>query len=630
MPHRQDYATTNSFDSFPHRSERQKKLWQQQVTQELRQNPQLTTDFEATQDSQTTELKKRTAFDPFSVFREFALQNWNPEHQQDVKRLQQQLQEIFKTDLQVFVEEHFRLQYQSRQLEFNPEDFFNSMLASCAQNDRKELALLKQADSYQAYRLHFIRFHRSLLEHQQVKKMQQVVDNIFREKLFTKVLAGDVFGPTTKEDLNTLGFKPTVALPEIIHQGRLVALGLTSDEEVFVSPRFGLAMPANAYVHPGNQAYANTYQIVAKLDHQGQPVKYWLLSDHYYSDLSLNELQAVLNDWQLNSPAAPQENSSGLPEEIIMSAVDSLPSRYTHQKPFLTFINLATKLQKEAQLSPELVLDQQTTVTGKVKNRQQDIDMAAALLTEILLTELALCRYLPPRHDYVGEVLQSAFEMVVLPLIVDRDLHYTPDLYQEIKSNYHRVWVEYKLTGVDPFEDDWATKQAKTSQIHQVFAQSSLTALDQPAMQQSFGDDEVFVRQLEATKKDPSLVDFGNLMLVFSSLPEAIQGVASCAACAGGMFGGLKNTGGASTSTTGLQGDLAGSGSSGWGMYSNLSGQAPPDFTQINGKDIFDHRLGNFANGSYSTASNAVQAFEGTIAAGDFLNFIISPAWVYR
>lgn len=611
-----------------------RSLWPQLIQQELQQNPNLLTDWSAiTNNPEVQQHKDRTAFNLLSNFLEHARHNWHPEDLQNYRQTSYQLQQKLTEELQVFVEEHHRLQYQARQLEFKPGEFFSDMLHSCEQNNRKEKVLLDEAyqnGNYQKWRVHYIRYQRALLEYQQVQQMQQLTQQIIKKQQFTALPAPNLLGPVTKTDLEQHGFKLPVTNPYIIHPGRLDKLNLQPDEVIWASPRFGLSMPANGYVHPGNQAYANTYQIIAKLDEQQQPVQYWLLSDHYYSDLSLQQLEQIMQHWQLQPRQKPNQAdqnyqpTTNLPEQLIMSVVDTLPLEYQQQKPFLTFLEISAKLQKDAQLTPELFISQQNESQQQINQKTDSLPQAAAFLTQIILMELSLCHYLPQRQEYVGQALQEAFEMAVVPLISNQNIEFNNDLYAELLSTYHQVWVLYKLGDIDPLTADVEQTQAATEKAYHLLAQTKPQAAH---LHHHFESDQVFVQQVKQ-QQNPLWDSFHNALYLLSSLPT--NQIFSCAQCAGGSFGGLINK------VAGVNNQVAATSASSSSKSGGLLGSqwwkntSPADkSTGLTGPAIWNEQLENFRQRTFANPGQALSNFQNRIPAGILATYFLTSESIF-
>jgi hypothetical protein len=587
----------------------QHQPWLQNLQRELLKNPQYCTTSPEIYSPQVQSETGQTQFDSFDYLRALAQQGLDPTHFENYQQLQSQLEQEVQRDLRVFLQEHYLLRHQSNVWELNPEAILDDWLASGEKAVAKARVRRDESPSESIWKTRHIKYRRFQLETQQIAQMKKLIAEFIEQHQWTTAPAAQILGETTPNELTKVGITFPKEFPDKqLHPGRLLELGLQPDAEVEVSPKFSLLMPANGFVHPGNLAYAVMYQVVRQQFSPGQ-FHYWLVSDHYYSQLSLEELQTTLEQWQ------PQKTAQKSPtEEMLMQVVETLPPSFTTTKPFLLFLQLAETLNKEVSLPGGYSFAfEQKHLSQHINKQDKNVKQASALLTQILLTELALCEYYPERQEFVGQILHDMFDKVVLALLHSTDGsqgEFTQEMYREILGLYNELYVSQNLGG-RPF----ATAPAETEHPQQ------------PTLAEVMADDRIYGKQERSAKKRFSeLAALNNLFLMsLTNIPNATQGIFSCAACAGGMFGKMRGVGqaasdgfsGAASSSRGFGGNLPwyASGLGGFGSQGDVLGRDLHRGVQ--------QRMDSFLTNTHSNAASAVGGFLSTISAGELGTFML-------
>jgi len=587
----------------------QHQSWLQNLQHELLRNPQYCTTSPEIYSPQVTSETGQTQFDSFDYLRALSQQGVDPTHFEDYQKLQTKLEQEVQRDLRVFLQEHYLLRHQSNVWELDPDAILDDWITSGEKAVSKARVRRDEAPSEAIWRTRHIKFHRFQLETKQIEQMKLLIQECIAQQKWTSVQADSVLGSTEPTELANLEVTfPKEFSQHPLHPGRLLELGLKPDDQIEISPKFTLMMPANGFVHPGNLAYAVVYQVV-RHQHSPRQFHYWLVSDHYYSQLSLEELQTTLEQW---IPTKATKKSPS--EEILMQVVEAMPPSFTTTKPFLLFLQLAETLNKEVSLPGGYSFAfEQKHLSQHINKQDNNLKQASALLTQILLTELAMCEYYPERQEIVGQILHDMFDKVVLALLHSTDGpqgEFTQEMYREILGLYNELYVSQAL-GQQPF--------STTAEKEQQAQQASLA--------KTMADETIYVRQERSAKKRFSeLAALNNLFLMsLTNIPNATQGIFSCAACAGGMFGKMRGVGqaasngvtGSANASRGLAGGIPwyASGFSGFHSHGDVLGR---DLH----RDV-QQRMGSFLSDTHSNASNAVGGFLNTISAGELGTFML-------
>lgn len=588
----------------------QHQPWLTQLQHELLKNPQFYTTSPRIYSPQVTSETGQTQFDSFDYLRSLAQQGLDPRRLADYQQLQAQLEQEVQRDLRVFLQEHYLLRHQSNTWDLDPDAILDDWLESGEKAVAKARVRRDQATSSEIWQTRHIKYQRFQLETAQITHMKQLIEDFIAERQWTTVTARSVCGESTQSELAAFGITFPRELPsEQLHPGRLTELGLKPNDQIEVSPKFTLMMPANGFVHPGNLAYAVVYQVVRHQSSPGQ-FRYWLVSDHYYSQLSLEELQQTLEAWLPGQ--TPQKSPT---EDLLMNVVAAMPPSFTTTKPFLLFLQLAEKLNKEVSLPGGYSFAfEQRHLSNHLNQQTNNLQQASALLTQIVLTELAMCEYYPQRQEYVGQILHDMFDKVVLALLHStQDTHgeFTQEMYREILSLYNEYYVADTLKQ-DP-QALWADSPVSDN------------TQEMSSFAQKMADDTVYAQQEKSAKrKFGEFAALNNLFLMsLTSIPNATQGIFSCAACAGGMFGKMVDLGQA-----GIQGASAGS-AVGRGLGGGLPWYLPEIGVgrgDVLGRDLhgnLSHRMSSFLTSTHQHASGAVGGFLSTVTAGELGTFML-------
>lgn len=206
------------------------------------------------------------------------------------------------------------------------------------------------------------------------------------------------------------------------------AYGLKTDETTLFGQRHAFSMPTNKIVYAEGMSYINVFQLAYLPERQLMLV----LTDQWYSELSLEQHRQVLREWE--NQVLPSKRD--LTESVIMQTIVTLPEELKHHSLFEIFQNLSIQYGKRT-LSKDGKTDYaalQQRGLGKVALQQQSIEQAATFLTQVLLTEYLVCLDHPEALAGLGVRLRDAFEFVAHPLFGGR-----PFAYKTTKESYFRT-----------------------------------------------------------------------------------------------------------------------------------------------------------------------------------------------
>jgi hypothetical protein len=570
-------------------SSKQQKLLQR-LQHQLSQDP----SFFTKPPPETKQFTDKTQFDVLDPFRQVAPEAIDLADLAEYQRWEAELEQIFQKDLTVFLQEHLFLRHQQNHLQIDTSNPLGDLLVSCQKAIDKAKVLFDAApDSLP----HLIRYQRFIQETQQVERLQKIIQEILDSQNYQAISAGTVLGPTTLTDLKSQGLEfPAHFRVTQLHAGRLKDLHCQAKDIIFASPKFTLVMPANGYVHPGNLAYGVVYQLVSKADDHGQPTEWYLVSDHYYSQLSYEELQQTLSWWlpQKSIPTHPTE-------QILMDIVEVMPPEFTVTKPFEIFLSLASRLQKDAALPGGYSFAfEQNSVSQHIQTQEIVLKRAATIMTKVLLTEVALCQYEPTRQEYVSQILQDIFATVVIGLqhasdTANLDLEaFANNLELEVIGRYHEIYFNQKL-GNDPGK-----------------AGSFFTS-HSPHSLHNMAHSQVYLEQQKGIAKHQKELDSRNNSLLLglaTLLPRSISGAVSCAMCGGGAFGGLRGLQSANALSSSATSATSGSfGTAPWWSSGSTSSQAQNSVLGHNIHQNFLDKMGSWLKDTHHSAADAFARF---------------------
>lgn len=606
----------------------QQRTWLRRLQEDIAQNPHYFSTSEDILSEPVQTETSQTQFDTLDYLRQLAQQELRPDHQAEYQFLRAQVNEQVFQDLQVFLREHYMLRHQSNVWPLDTESLLEDWIVSGEKAVDKARRKRDQATTEALWRTRHIKYERFHWETEQIRQLQTLMRQFLEDDAFTPLPAGEILGPSLSEELTSLGFTlPSLEKSEL-HPGRLAELGLQATDQIEVSPKFSLVMPANGFVHPGNLAYAVVYQVVRHQDQAGHQ-RYWLVSDHYYSQLAYEELATIINDW---SPETnhPVDTAQPLQEQLLMEVVSALPASFTRTKPFSLFLQLAEKLHKNVTLPGGYSFAfEQNHVTAELQRQTQNVRQAGAVLTQVLLSELALCEIYAERHEYVGQVLQDMFDKVILALLSVTDAatgDFSPAMVSEILTLYRKIYIEDLLQLPDFFASEEAShEQDLPQQIWLQHARRNPLALQHPSSLQDLADEAVYDRQAAGRQKHGTHLDMLNnlFLLSMTTVPNATKGLFSCAACAGGMFGKLRSLGGVESAAT--AGKSVGWAGKSLGFFPGVGeldsqGGFPGDPL---GRDTAQNINNSFLNRQFASARQAVGGFFNSLPAGELPTFFM-------
>lgn len=578
--------------------------------------------------SATYETYRNTArpeSDPVDTFRQEVKRPLNFSRRKEIRQAETRLTTQLEKDIQAILEEHRKLQYQSRIWPLNSADQEKNWPGLEHHSESKALAFLHSSKNYAEWKVNFIRYLRYRWENQQTDALQRFIDTHQDPKQLEETAPHQLLGGHTVRVLEKLDI-PFIAVDKdaVIHPGKLQALNIVETDQVLVSPKFYLAMPDNPFVHAGNRAYVNLYQVVAvRREGSTDSPEFFLLADFYYAPLSVEELSHISAQFLPQQPV-PQAAT----EQLILETTGVVPDEFTHAAPFELFLSMARSLKRDVALEsdPSLRFVQNQAENQEfIQQQKTNVHQGAALFSQILLTEYALSRYFPNRREYVGEVLYRTFEVVLIAVLTGQEL--THEKSQKILEEYRRTLVleVEKLSDRDVNWDSYSVRGKKARSHDEV--------------QDYFNQPDIHVQQQQAAWKNKELIEKGNLFMM--ALEPFIHGVAtgvpSCASCllgAAAKLGGVKAVP-SSMSAGSLSAGAGGAAGAGSGGFGNGSWFGSPGFMGMNGysggsagpwqdSSFLPGAIDSFLRRGFSSAGDAYGAFGGAfIHPNELLTYLM-------
>lgn len=589
----------------------QHRSWFRRFTRETRE---LSIEELFQKNNASYELYRNTArpeSDPLDIFRQEVQKPLDFSQREQIRQAQDRLTQQLEKDIQAVLEEHQKLQYQSRIWPLNSPHTENNWPGLERHSETKALSFLHAAQNYAEWKVCFIRYLRYRWENQQADKLQAFIAHFHKKESLTESLSAEnLLKGHTVGILDTLHI-PFIAADKnaVINPGKLQELNITGDERVLLSPKFYLAMPDNPFVHAGNRSYVNLYQVVA-IQRQGQTgLEYFLLADFYYAPLSLQELKEISEHFLPNQrlPESPSE-------QLILETTGILPDEFTNAPPFELFLEVANSLQRNVAIP---FVQTQARNQAFIAQQKSNVRRGAALFSQILLTEYALTQYLPQRKNYVSEVLSRTFEVILIAVFTGQEL--TAERSTQILHHYRKTLV-LDLEQLREDEVSWETfsvqrqKQSTTKEVQEFFSTPDLHA-----------------RQKDSVWKNRELLENANVFALALEpfITGAATGIPSCASCllgAASKLGGVKPIPGGTAATVATAGGTAQPGWSGGssGLPFSLGGYSGGSSRPWGSKGPFDTFLPDFLQKSFSSAGDAWNEFHSYIRPNDLLTYFLS------
>ncbi len=230
------------------------------------------------------------------------------------------------------------------------------------------------------------------------------------KKLYEEKLAPDL------ENIENWVSLSAQDLPFVVRQ----SLHISPEEEVFVGHKYGLLRPANLEVYPDGYSYINLYQLL----YIPRTKKVHLIEDFLYDELSAEDHQFLAEDWD---PTV--ETSENPTEKSLMDLCITLPEELRLLPGFSLFERALNTLQSEPGDALNISLrEKQQTRLGKLSSQEETLQTASTFLTQILITEYALCQEDSSLLNGLAQRLQVAFEMVAHPIVSGVEFQYKPSL----------------------------------------------------------------------------------------------------------------------------------------------------------------------------------------------------------
>jgi len=551
----------------------------------------------------------RPESDPTDVFRQEVKKPLNFSRREAVEQAKQRLTTTLEKDIQAVLEEHQKLEYQSRIWPLNSTNPIENWPGLGHHSETKAITFLHHSKNYAEWKVNFIRYLRYRWENQQADQLQSFLDTNLETNVQTVVQSQDLLGGHTVAVLDTLGIPYISANKNAnIDEGKLHTLGLKGDETVMVSPKFYLAMPDNPFVHAGNRSYVNLYQVVSIQRKGSSTWEQFLLADFYYAPLSLEELKKISEQFLPNSPISQHSEPT---EQLILETTGVMPASFTDKAPFKLFLQMANSLGRDVALP---FVQGQAKNHEFVKNQKANVRKGASVFSQILLTEYALAQYFPQRQNYVSEILYRTFDVVLIAILTGQDL--TTEKSQKILTEYRRTLVleVEKLQEKDVDWNNYAVRRQKVNSSEQIGA--------------FFHQKDIHHKQQEAIWNNRELIEKGNLfaMALEPFIRGAATGIPSCASCllgAAGKLGGIKplppSPVGSVTSSRapGFNGGST-------GIPFSLSGYSGGSAQPWNGPGHSGSLVDSFLRRGYESAEDAASSFRSLfISPNELLSYMM-------
>jgi len=547
--------------------------------------------------------------DPTDIFRQEVKRPLNFSRREAVENAKQRLTTTLEKDIQAVLEEHQKLEYQSRIWPLNSANPIENWPGLGHHSETKAVTFLHHSKNYAEWKVNFIRYLRYRWENQQADELQSFLDTYQETKLQTPILSQELLGGHTVAILDSLGIPYISANKSAsIDEGKLHKLGLKGDETVMVSPKFYLAMPDNPFVHAGNRSYVNLYQVVSVQRKDSSSWEQFLLADFYYAPLSLEELKKICEQFLPNSPIAKRTEAT---EQLILETTGIMPASFTNKAPFKLFLQMANSLGRDVALP---FVQGQAKNHEFVKNQKANVRKGAAVFSQILLTEYALAQYFPQRQNYVSEILYRTFDVVLIAILTGQDL--TTEKSQRILSEYRRTLV-LEVEKLQEKDVDWNTYSVKREKVNSAEQINSF-----------FHQKDIHYKQQEATWNNRELIEKGNLfaMALEPFIRGAATGIPSCASCllgAAGKLGGVKPLPPGSMSPASSTGTSGFSGGSN-GIPFSLSGYSGGSAQPWNGPRHSGDLVDSFLRRGYGSAQDAASGFRSLfISPNELLSYMM-------
>jgi len=234
--------------------------WLRDLEDKLAREPQFCSSSPEIDTDLVQQETSQTQFDVLDYLRQLAQAELAPatvkQYRQEWRHRQGDLQDQLQQDLRVFLQEHLMLRHQSNVWPIEPGKLLADWLESGHKAVTKAQVLRDQANTKQLWQTRHLKLIRYQRETAQIEKLQQRIATFIARDEFVTVPAGEVLGPSLADDMTALGLNfPDSWSTTELHPGRLTELGLHPTDQIEISPKFTLLMPANGFVHPGNLVY---------------------------------------------------------------------------------------------------------------------------------------------------------------------------------------------------------------------------------------------------------------------------------------------------------------------------------------------------------------------------------------
>lgn len=281
---------------------------------------------------------------------------------------------------------------------------------------------------------------------------------------------------------------------------------LPDKQVIFLGPKHANSLPLNPEVYPEGMSYINLYQLVyVPLETPAEGLML-MLTDQYYSDLSLATHQDILDFWQNQ----PETDNKAYNEEMLMQLLILLPEETRMSPAYQLFAEIAEKFHPRGS---EYHLRQQKSLAN-LANSQETIRLGATFLTRALMTEYALLLEYPQAIEAVSTRLQFALELVAHPLL-SLESFQPQAMWEAYYQHYIQpVHEKYKKSPPDQAEMTLRLKMLQTKR----------DILDRDLTQTEQGQRQAAVQQL------------------IQAYPQFLTNVISKSMCMTGSFGALAKT----------------------------------------------------------------------------------------
>ncbi len=290
--------------------------------------------------------------------------------------------------------------------------------------------------------------------------------------------------------------------------------GITDlNESVFVGNKYALVMPENSLVYPEGKAYTNIHQLVFF----PQSKKAILLIEQWFDAHTYTDQATILNTWE--EDAIP--DGVILTEDILMSAVVTLPAELKKSPAFSVFADMARSL--DAQKSDTNFRLRQQTTLGLLHANHHSIEHAATFLTQVLITEYLVCLEHPEALTDLSARLWGAYEMMAHPFLSGETFQ-----YEAARDAYMTGYLSQWLTGTA----DTAHTAIPRALQEQTRRAATHAAIQNHMQYRSPGQLPLTTQQQK--QRNASLEKYAKL-----GYPNILNRIASEAWCATGSVGGL-------------------------------------------------------------------------------------------